>query len=279
MRDRGEHVGLRPVTRELLHAGGIFKQIHDELAGNTFDFGAFDASPYPAELLEYARQVWGYRVVTEYRSIQAMTRFLAEVLGAGDPLEVYAGAADAIMDEIRHTALCAGMVEALGGQPLLPEPIADEENPEFLALPMAQRALATGISLLAISETLSVGFIRDLHERCTNPVVSAILGTTLADEDTHHEFGWTYVEQSLARFDADGMVFWRQVTKTTLQPHLETSAAALADVPLHRRHLDAWPEPRLAELGLLSPQREALIFERTYQLEVAPRLQTLGLLG
>ena len=56
-------------------------------------------------------------------------------------------------------------------------------------------------------------------------------------------------------------------------------APALADVPLHRRHLDAWPEPVLAELGLLSPQREALLFERTYQREVGPRLEQLGLLG
>ena len=53
---------------------------------------------------------------TEFQSIQIMTRFMWEILGSGDPLDVYAGAADAIMDEIRHTAMCVEMAKALGAE-------------------------------------------------------------------------------------------------------------------------------------------------------------------
>ncbi len=262
----------------LLRTGGIFKRIHDELAGNTVAFDDFDPAAFDPQLIGYAQQVWAERVRTEFRSIQVLTRFTTEILGAGDPLEVYAGAADAIMDEIRHTALCAGMLQALGAEAQLPNPVEEQENPEFLALPMAQRALGTAISMLAISETLSTGFIDDLRQRCGQPQVHAVLATTLADEDTHHEYGWSYVENSMQRFEPDTLPFWRKVVEVTLEPHLQSAQRALADVPLHRRHLDAWPEPELAELGILSAQREALIFERTYQRAVAPRLQALGLL-
>ena len=265
-------------ARRLLSAEGIFAQLHAHLVGAPVDFDRFDAAGLDPERLVLARAVWGHRVESEFRSIQVLARFVTEVLGAGDPLEVYAGAVDAVMDEVRHTALCAGMLRALGGEPRLPDPVEDVQHPEFLALPMAQRALSTAISMLAISETLSVGFIRDLAARCDQPVVRGVLLATLADEDRHHDYGWAYVAESLSRFEGDGMPYWHMVVRAALAPHLERSRAALAAVPLHRRHLDAWPEPELAELGLLSSAREALVFEQTYQRTVAPRLAGLGLL-
>lgn len=259
-------------------AGGLFERIHNELAGHTIDFASLDPAHWDAERLSHARVVWAERVASEFRSIQVMTRFTTEVLGAGDPLDVWSGAADAIMDEIRHTALCVGVLEALGGQPELPEPLVEAESAEFMALPMAERALATAVSMLAISETLSTGFIEDISRRCEQPAIAQVLRTTLADEDTHHAFGWGYVEASLSRFDASGLEFARMVTQTTLAPHLEQTEAALATIPLRRRHLGAWPEPELAELGLLSAQRQALVFQSTWQSVLAPRLTALGLL-
>jgi hypothetical protein len=181
------------------HAGGIFRAIHDALVACPIDWGGIDRAAYPAPLVARARAAWEYRVETEFRSIQVMTRFLGEVLGAGDPLEVYAGAAAAVADEIRHTALCAGMVEALGGAAALPEPLVEEERAELLAL---ERALATAVSMLAVSEAVSTALIEDLRDRCRHPTVRAVLAATLADEDTHRDYGWAYVRASLGRFDA-----------------------------------------------------------------------------
>lgn len=267
-------------SRPIRHAGGVFAEMHGELMGSAggIDFAAFDASRYPDELIARARSTWQGRVLTEYRSIQIMTRFLTEVLGAGDPIEVYAGASDLVADEIRHTALCASMVEALGGTPRLPEPLVAEENPGFLKMSMPQRALVSAINMLAINETLSVGFVEDLNARCKDPVVKAVLAATCEDEEGHQDFGWSYVERSLERFPADAMGTWREVVQQTLAPHRRSVDRTLAEVPASERDLDAWPDAELVDLGLFSPQRQALVWQRTFQQKVAPRLMKLGLL-
>ncbi len=263
----------------LRRAGGVFRQIHDELVGVQIDFSALRAEQFSPELAERARAEWSLRVQTEYRSIQVMNRFLNEVLGGGDPLDVFAGAADAITDEIRHTALCAQVVEALGGTTQLPTPVFEPENAEFLSLSMPERALATGISMLAINETISSAYIEDLRERCGHPVIRAVLEATIADEDLHHAFGWAYVEASLGRFEASEVLpFARMVTQVSLRPHLEQSRIILDTMTPDQRRLNAWTEPELALLGLASPQRQALIFERVYFETLKPRLKALGLL-
>ena len=258
-------------------AGGVFQRIHKEMMGVEVDFAAFDPAAHDPLLVEEAVLAWGVRVQTEFRSIQVMTRFTQEVLGAGDPIDVYAGAAEAILDEIRHTALCVGMLEALGGEAELPDPVDEPDSPEFLALPMAQRATADAIAMLAISETLSTGYIRDLQSRCTDPTVSRVLDVTLEDEDAHEAFGWDYIEASMQRCEG-GEAFFRMVADRTLRPHMEIYTPILEALPLHLRHLSAFPEPERAALGLLSQQREALVFQQTLQRDLAPRLSALGLL-
>lgn len=263
--------------RPFRHAAGVFQQIHQALMGVPIDFSALRPDAWPHDVIDVARHVWSERAQTEYRSIQIMTRFLTEVLGAGDPLEVYAGAAEAITDEIRHTALCVGVVEALGGRPALPDPLIETEVPGFLALSMPERALGTALSMLAISETLSTAFIEDLQQRCHQPVIRAVLDHTLADEQTHHAFGWQYIEASLARFGGAAHAFGRMVAEVTLVPHEARLHQALEHMPPHLRHLDAWPEPELAELGLTSTERQALVYQRVYRDVLEPKLRALGL--
>ncbi|MBR57102.1 MAG: hypothetical protein CMH54_03490 [Myxococcales bacterium] len=266
------------MAQVLRHTGGIFQKIHDELVDFDIDFDAFQSDKYPADRLDFARKVWAERVQSEFRSIQIMTRFTAEVLGAGDPLEVYAGAADAVLDEIRHTALCVRMLETLGGQPMFPDPVYVQERDGFLNRPMAERALGTAISMLAINETLSTGFIQDLQERCTDPVVKAVLDITLADEDTHFEYGWKYVENSIKRFNESSINIWRDVAATTLRPHETQAARILETMGPDQRDLALRPEPELAALGLFSPERQVLVYQKTLEQEVRPRLAQLGLL-
>lgn len=265
--------------RRVAHAGPPFRAIHDALVGVAIDWAplAQVAARLDPAALARAQTIWGYRVQTEFRSIQVMARFLQEVLASGDPLEVFAGASDAVIDEVRHTALCVGVVEALGATALFPTPLAEDESPTFLALPMPQRALGTAVSMLAISETLSVALIEDLQKRATQATIRAVLDATLADEDAHRDFGWAYVAASLARFDADGRDFARAVAETTLAPHRVGIAAALDPLPMHQRTLAAWPEPELAALGLLGPEREALVKQDALERVLMPRLRSLGI--
>lgn len=265
-------------ARKLAHAGGVFAEMARERFGEPLDLSDLDLSKHPPERVTFAGRVWQQRFRTEYRSVQIMTRFLTEVIGAGDPFEVHAAALDLIEDEIRHVGLCAQLCEALGVPALLPDPVELRDPPRYLNAPMPARALTTAIQMLAINETISVAFIEDLAARCTEPAVSRVLGATVADEEGHQDFGWHYVERSLARFPASTRDDWRHLVQTTLRPHRESAERILSEVPVDLRTLERHPEPELAALGLFSPTRQALVFERVYQAVLAPKLKALDLL-
>jgi hypothetical protein len=132
--------------------------------------------------------------------------------------------------------------------------------------------------MMAINETLSVGYIADLQARCRNPAVSAVLTATLGDEAEHEEFGWSYIRQGLAAFPASTLPDWRHLVATTLRPHLSAAEAVISGLPEDRRTLERWEEPELAELGLFSRERHALVTAQVYRGTLAPRLRELGLL-
>lgn len=259
------------------HAGEPFRAMHDALVGVAIDWSRLDVASVPAALLERAQRTWAGRAQSEYRSIQVLTRFMSEVLAAGDPIEVQAGVALAIADEVRHTALTVHVVERLGATPLLPEPLAESEAPEFLALPPAQRALGTAVAMLAVNETVSVALIEDLRARATQPVIRAVLDATLADEDTHGDFGWAYVAASLGRFDAQGRAYAAACAAEALEPLLGTAREVVARLALEERSLTRWPEPELATWGLRSTEREALLVLAAIETRVMPRLRALGI--
>jgi hypothetical protein len=203
---------------------------------------------------------------------------MTEVLGAGDPLDVWAGAAELVQDEVRHARLCVSLCEALGGRPHLPEPPELRDPESFLRAPMAERALHTAITMLAINETISVAYIEDLRARCPEPAVRRVLEQTLADEEGHQAFGWEYVARSLRRFPASTRPDWRRLVAATLSPHEEAARRDLAAVPRNARHLQAHPDHDHVALGLFSAPRQALVFEQVWAQTLAPRLAALDLL-
>jgi hypothetical protein len=241
------------------------------------DLSSLSPEEVPPALLPEVRAVWRHRARTEYRSVQILLRFATETLAAGDPLEVHAGIVDAVVDELRHVALCAALCERLGAPALLPTPLEPVDPEAYRRAPAAERALHTAIAMLLVNETLSVGFIRDLRERCTHPAVRAVLDATLADEGAHDAFGVAYVRESLRRFPANTLRDWRHLVRITLRPHREAAERALADVPAEHRSLEAFPDDERGRWGLFSPPRQALVFERTVRDVLEPRLRELDL--
>lgn len=266
------------MSRSLQRSDGALRSFCDSRLNLGIDFGGLDYSAVPEALLEQARRVWQERVETEFRSVQIMSRFLNDVLAAGDTLDVYALANDFVQDEIKHVALCSGVVQALGARPLLPEPAEVEETPEFLRLGAAERALSIALAMLGVNETLSVGYIRDLRDRCDHRVMRSILDLILSDEETHQGLGWDFIANSLDRFPIASLPAWRRVAATALEPQRVQSERILASMSGEQQRLDAFPEPNLAALGLMSVQRQALVFRNTVDGILAPRLRKLGLL-
>jgi hypothetical protein len=263
-----------PMTRE----GGLFDEFYEDVVGADIDFDRFDPSSFDPELLEEARGVWHKRAHTEFRSVQITTRFMSEITGAGDPIDIYAAGVDLVEDEVRHTALCAEMCRALDFQPVFPEPIRPDEPAGFLEAEMGERATHTALSMVAINEAISYGFITDLADRCDEPTVGAVLDATIADEEGHQDLGWVYLEKSLERFPASTRPQWREIVERTLQEHLDPANEILESIPSDRRRLEAWPDDERVTLGLHSDQRHALVFRQTFYEVLEPRLRDLDLL-
>lgn len=247
----------------------IFTAMHVGLRGASIDFAGFDPTPHDPALLERARKVWQGRLQSEFRSLQIVTRFLTELTEAGEAVEIYAGAVDLIVDEARHVGLCRDLCRALGGPSALPDPPALADPPEFLAAPMVQRALGTAITMLLVNETISVAYLTDLAERCTDPVVGAVLRATVADEADHDAFGFEYVRLALSRFAPSTLPDWRALARRALAPHHRWAEGITA------RWRD---EPALVALGLFSPERQAAVFRRVWTEVLGPRLTALQLL-
>jgi hypothetical protein len=254
-------------------AGGVFGEIHRRRVGALPDLAGLRP---PEALLPQARATWQERFQTELRSVQVMTRFLTEVVGAGDPIDIYAGALELVEDEIAHVALSEHVCRALGVAPRLPEPMRLDEPEAYLRAPMVERALHTAIAMLAVSETLSTGYIADLRDRCAGPL-RAVLDAVLGDEEGHQAFGWAYVERGLARFPKSTLPDWRHLVRSTLAQQQTIADRVLAGVPPARQTLEAWPDVELAAYGLFHPVRQALVLRRTVEQELTPRLARLSL--
>lgn len=256
------------MSRQAFFAGGPFAHHHRNLVGPPLP--ALDLSPFEPQLLIQARRVWQERFRSEFRSVQVLTRFLHEVVGAGDPIDVYAGAVELVRDEVRHASLCASLCRAIGAQPVLPDPVELHDPPQFLAAELGERAMHTALTMLVVNETISTCLIADLRGRCETPAVRFVIDATLADEETHGNWGLAYARAALQRFPASTKPQWRQLVGSVLAPHRQfaaTKRGTLADMP----------EPALAALGLSSPGRQAIVVDAALRGPVQSALELLDL--
>jgi hypothetical protein len=261
----------------MTRAGDPFAAQHLARFGAIPDLSSLGSIRARDELLERARVEWAHRALTEFRSVQIMTRYLEELLGAGEPLDVYAGALEMIHEELRHTELCAAVCEALGGTPRYPLPGQLRDTTAFLDSPHRDRALVTALTMLAVNETLSVAYIADLAGRCTQPAIAVVLREIIADEATHDVYGWSYIRRAVPLASARLRQEIPAVLKATIAPHDAIADRVLEQVPAERRTLEAWPDVEEIELGLFSPPRQALVYRRAREQILVPALRRLDL--
>lgn len=266
------------MDRPFRFAGDLFAQLHQELVGTTIAFETFDRSAIPQTRLVLAQNTWVRRAQAEFRSIQILSRFLSEVVGAGDPVDVYAGVVAAISDEIRQCALSLGVCQSLGVDAILPKPVPLDERHATSEAPMAERALYTAITMLGINETISAGFVADLHARCNNPIIKAVLDATVSREPRRTAFRWRYIAMSLERFPPEAMTQWRKVARAALTSQISSMQPMIESIPEEDRNLEAWPDDDRVDLGLFSQQRQALIFQDVVYDVLRPQLEQLNLL-
>jgi len=267
----------RPQGPPFARAGDPFAAQHHARFGPLPELSTLSTLRAPDELRERARREWAHRALTEFRSVQIMTRFLEELLAAGEPLDVYAGALEMIQEELRHTELCAAVCSALGGTPRYPHPGGLRDPATFLDSPPRDRTLVTALTMLAVNETLSVAYITDLAERCAEPSISAVLREIIADEATHDAYGWTYIRRALPLVSPALRRELPALLKKSIHPHDAIADRVLAEVPAERQTLEAWPDLEEVELGLFSMPRQALVYRKARDEQLLPALRKLDL--
>jgi hypothetical protein len=240
------------------------------------DFGSVDTGSFREAVVEQARIVWRDRVRTEYQSTQIAARCLGEALAAGEPLEVQRQLLEFVEEELRHVEICGAMCRALGVDPPAPGNIA-APLAALDPVPVSERLLASVISLFLVSETFSLGYLRDLRARPSHPVVTAVFDAIFADEEEHESFAPEFVARLLTRETDARRREWRTFTARIVAGHVDRARTHLAAVAPERRSLELWPDSELCALGLHSPERLALVALRTHDEVLAPRLAALGL--
>lgn len=235
-----------------------------------------DTDAIEPRLLGEARRIWIGRVKSEYRSIQLMTQLLSEVLAVGADHATRCVLAEMVADEVRHVALCAAVCQALGATPPAAAEVA-APLPPLDAVVATERVLASAISMFLVNECFSVAYISDLAARCRHPVLAPVIRQIGGDEDEHEAFAEGFVAQRLALESDERRGGWRIFAAKLVDKRLAMARLALREVPPDKRLLADYPEQPLADLGLTSPVRMALLTVRTWEDTLRPRFVRLGL--
>lgn len=230
----------------------------------------FDAGAYPAEAVEEVREQWRTRMIFEHRSSTVFSQLADQLYEANASLDAKLVMLRMAQDELRHTATCAEVVEALGGAPegeadLTLERLAPHEgtSPE-------QRAMRNVIYTTCCSEMVACARFVAILDRMTDPYLRQVNRRLLADEVLHGQFGFHYLEAWRGWLDS------HPEERASLERFLTVGFAAL-----ERELAPAGPfaEPTAAQiaLGADDPALAREVFYGTLTAAVVPGLERFGI--
>ena len=154
---------------------------------------AFDPSQHPAEAIEKARRWWLSAMQSEYESASVFIDMATQLRQIASPLDVQTVALRMAQDEIRHAAICARVIEAMGGEAKIPA----DQLPRALPHPdcgAEEGVLREIIYGCCLSEMVNVARLAKSVGEVGDPFVREALRLLLADERLHAQFGFHYLE-------------------------------------------------------------------------------------
>lgn len=167
------------------------------------ELGAGLVGAYHPRAIDIAILNWRQRMAHEHRSAQTFANLLPNLIEAEAPLDFKTVALRSAMDELRHAALCAQVVELLGGDPTLELGLGPEPPTVHGDLPPREQALRNLVFVGCISETIAVGLLTEERDLSEEPFVRRALTQLLADETLHARVGWAYLAHTWPGLDAD----------------------------------------------------------------------------
>jgi len=168
--------------------------------------GRIERLPWREALPDYAesRVAWTRTAFSEYASAAAFAEIATALLAAGAPIDLIAAAGDIVVDEIVHTEAAARIAAALGGAVALDVDLARlvrPPSPEAVADPLL-RAGELVVRTACVGEALTVPMLKLARDTAGSPLIEAALAAIAADEASHAQLGWWFLDWAAPRLDA-----------------------------------------------------------------------------
>jgi hypothetical protein len=153
----------------------------------------FDPARHCPEVIQKARRWWLAAMRSEYESASVFIDMATQLRKIAGPLDVQTVVLRMAQDELRHAAICARVVEAMGGEAKIPAGQLPRAmpHPDCGADESVLREIIYGCCL---SEMVNVARLAKSVGEVGDPFVRDAFRLLLADERLHAQFGFHYLE-------------------------------------------------------------------------------------
>lgn len=208
------------------------------------------------------QQEWLHRAAAEYRSAVVTAELLHWLLLLHASDAALAACHRIIDDELAHARLSLHVHRRAGGHEEPPPPPETARLPHDPEAPLLLRALAVAADVFCCHEGVAVPLFRAMHAEAVVAPAREALAQILKDEGRHRAFGWSLLDELLARAGPAGRVFLLPRVPVYLD-QVRTAYRAPAR-PMGRTER-AW--------GLQPPQAYAAAVALALRRDIEPRFQ------
>ncbi len=148
------------------------------------------------------RQVWTSTAFSEYASAAAFAEIAAALLAAGAPIDLVAAAGDFVVDELVHTEAAARVAAAVGGAVALEVDLGRLVRPPDATAPLLAAAELV-VRTSCVGEALTVPVLKRGRDLAGSALIEQALAAIIADEASHAQLGWWFLDWAAERLDDD----------------------------------------------------------------------------
>lgn len=211
---------------------------------------------------------WKARMVNEHVSARVFAQLIPQMMRAGIDPSWQESISIMVSDELRHGRQCAGMVHALGGEPVAEIPDVLTDVPVHSDVEPMEGFLRNILSVSCLSETVAVALIRAEKNEVSTPEMEATLDEILADEVQHARFGWRVLDELAPQLSEE--------TRVRLSDYLISAFRHLTDHELRYLPIGDVPSEEAAAYGVCDGRDARRLFFDTVEQVIVPRLQEHG---
>lgn len=212
---------------------------------------------------------WQRRMRNEHVSARVFAALVPQFMRAGVHDDRLVELSAMVGEELEHARMCAGVVLALGG-----EPVADlgelDPVPEHPGVGPVEALLRNLVSVACLSETVAVAQISAERDQAGHPALAEVLTRILADEVGHARLGWRALDALVPTLTPEA--------KGRLEAYLEVAFASL--IGHHAREgadPRSRPGPALEGVGVCDGALQHSVYRDAVATVIIPSLEAAGL--